>query len=192
MGGKGQGAGASEEGAASAPGPLPPPPRGMAGLPWALGPGPLPGPRLPSLGSRSRAGPPSRFLPSFPGTETELGGGRPAGASLSRRGGSGTTLLPKVTQPPGPHPSPREPGSQWEGDKWGGSRLSPELRSLQLDTRCLPPPSRLSWPAPAVPHRPPLSREPLHGAPVGGLCRSGGAGDGRTAGAPRAWLSPTA
>lgn len=190
-GGRGQGAGAPVRGAASAPGPLPRPQRhGGAALGSGAGSSPWP-PCLPSLGSRSRAGPPSRFLPSFPGTETELGGGRPTGASRSRRGGSGTTLLPKVTQPPGPHPSPREPGSQWEGDKWGGSRAVPRA-----------PVTPAGHPLPATSVLPLMARSgnatppaPVPGAPPRSPCRGlvqvrwgWGRQDG---GGPRAWFSPT-
>jgi hypothetical protein len=58
----------------------------------------------------------SSFLPSFLGTETKLGGGD-AGQG---RGFSNHPATQNESVPMSP-PIPREPGPQWEVDKWGDS-----------------------------------------------------------------------
>lgn len=61
----------------------------------------------------------SSFLPSFLGTETKLGGGD----ARQGRGLSNHPAIQNESVPTTSPPIPRDPGSQWEVDKWGDSLI---------------------------------------------------------------------
>lgn len=94
-------------------------------------------------GSWSRAGPPSSFLPSFLGTETQLG----VGGAGQGRGFSNHPATQSESAPMSP-PIPREPGPQREVDKWGGSLGWPKSSGH----------SRLGHPLLAIPSSPLMAR----------------------------------
>lgn len=73
----------------------------------------------------------SSFLPSFLGTETKLGGGD-AGQG---RGLSNHPATQNESVPMSP-PIPREPGPQWEVDKWGDSLSWSKAGHSRLATCC--------------------------------------------------------
>lgn len=157
------------------------------GLPWFFRPSfpspyPLPSvlqPRSPPLtpclhcpGSWSRAGPRSSFLPSFLGTETQLG----VGGAGQGRGFSNHPATQSESAPTSP-PIPREPGPQWEVDKEGGSLGWPESSGHSgLVTSCLPFLAHLSWLAPGIPCCLPPPQELLHRTSIEGSFRSGAVG----------------